>query len=92
MFMMPLYEGYWRETMAKVKFEVDTDNVDPTSPIGIGNLAGGVYCWLSVFTNSNVCQRVAFVQGQPEIQIQPPTWTCDSALAMLCIVKKCTYE
>jgi hypothetical protein len=40
-FMMPYYQGYWDETMEKLKLEVDIDNVDPTSPIGIGNLAGG---------------------------------------------------
>ena len=38
--MMPYYATTWNDTMSNLKLEVDNDNVDPTSPVGIGNLAG----------------------------------------------------
>ena len=39
-FMMPYYATAWNDTMKNLNLEIDNDNVDPTSPIGVGNLAG----------------------------------------------------
>ena len=39
-FMMPYYATTWNDTMHNLGLEIDNNNVDPTSPIGIGNLAG----------------------------------------------------
>ena len=39
-FMMPYYASFWNDTMHNVGLEVDNSNVDPTSPVGVGNLAG----------------------------------------------------
>ena len=39
-FLMPYYAEYWGDTMKNLKLEIDNDNVDPSTPVGIGNLAG----------------------------------------------------
>ena len=38
--MMPYYATAWNDTMKNLNLEIDNDNVDPTSPVGVGNLAG----------------------------------------------------
>ena len=43
-FLMPYYASYWNDTMKNLALPVDTDNVDPTDPVGIGNLAGAAPC------------------------------------------------
>jgi hypothetical protein len=39
-FVMPYYLSYWQDTMKNLMLEIDDDNVDPDSPVGVGNLAG----------------------------------------------------
>ena len=39
-FVMPYYASFWNDTLHNLGLEVDNSNVDPTSPVGVGNLAG----------------------------------------------------
>ena len=42
-FVMPWAAQYWADTMKDLELQIDNNNVDPSSPVGIGNLAGE--CW-----------------------------------------------
>ena len=39
-FLMPYYAEFWNDTMKNLELHVDSNNVDPADPIGVGNLAG----------------------------------------------------
>lgn len=47
-FMMPYYASFWADTMKNLELEIDDNNVDPSTPAGIGNLAGQLHSTAAV--------------------------------------------